>query len=140
MENKNKRKKKLLKDPLQHKLLLVIFLSAIIPAAIVTILLYYLIFNLLAWQLGIPEAIAYHLLPVAKRVTIIIVIALPVVLACIWIFSVGLSHKIVGPLYRIEQEIELRISGQEQSPIKVRQDDEFSSLVKVINKLIRKNS
>lgn len=134
----NRRRKKLVRNSAQTKLLLLIFGSAVIPAGIAVFCLYYLIFNLLAWQIGIPEAIAYNLLPVARRVNLIILIAIPITLAVIWIIALELSHRLVGPLRRLERELDERISGQKDTPIKLRKKDVLEPLVDRINKLISK--
>ncbi len=89
---KSKRRKKYLGTSFQKKLLLLIFASAVVPALFVAVCLYYLIFNLLSWQIGIPEAIAYNVLPVAKRVSTIIFIALPIMFFVIW----GLFGNLIG--------------------------------------------
>lgn len=115
-----------------------IFTSAVIPASIAVLSLYYLIFNLLAWQIGIPEAIAYNLIPVIKKINLIILISLPVVFLLIWIIALELSHRISGPLFRLERELDERIAGRGHGPIRLRRNDELRALVERINKLISK--
>jgi nitrate/nitrite-specific signal transduction histidine kinase len=100
--------------------------------------LYYLIFTLLAWQIGIPESIAYNLMTVVWKVTLIILVGLPVLLALIWFVALELSHRIVGPLFRVERELDAIVAGEKRGPIKTREKDEFKSLVDKINKLIDK--
>lgn len=133
---KNKRKTKLLNVPFQKKVLFLIFLSAVIPTAIVAVCLYYLIFNMLAWQIGIPEAIAYNLMPVVRKVNFILLVSLPISLLVIWLIALELSHRIAGPLYRLERELEEVLSGKKHEPIKVRSKDELKSLVDKINKFL----
>ena len=135
---KNKRKKKYMGTSFQKKLLLLIFASAVIPTSIVGIALYYLIFNLLAWQIGIPEAIAYNLIPVLRKINLIILISLPVVFLLIWFIALELSHRISGPLFRLERELDERIAGKGQGHIRLRPKDELRVLVDKINKLINK--
>ncbi|MBM3253266.1 MAG: hypothetical protein FJZ16_03310, partial [Candidatus Omnitrophica bacterium] len=125
----NKRKRKFIGTALQKKLLVLIFLSAVIPATIIGISLYYLIFNLLAWQIGIPEAVAYNLFPVVRKVNLILFITLPVSLISIWFIALELSNRIAGPIQRVEKELDNRISGQKSGPISVRQKDEIRLLV-----------
>ncbi len=135
---KNKRKKKFIGTSLQKKILILVIASALIPAGIVATCLYYLIFNMLAWQLGIPEAIAYNLIPVLKKINLIILTAMPVILLIIWIIALELSHRIAGPLSRIERELDSRLSGEASGPIKLRKKDEFRLLADKINKLMAK--
>ena len=134
--NLNKRKARFIGTALQNKTLLIVFVAALVPAAIIALCLYYLIFNMLAWQIGIPEAIAYNLVPVARRVNLIILIALPITLFVIWFIALELSHRIAGPLYRLEKELNERIDGKKSGPIQLREKDELKELADKINKLI----
>lgn len=132
----NRRRVKYLGTPIQKKLLFFICIAALVPAGIVAVCLYYLIFNLLAGELAIPEAIAYTLLPVAKRVNLIIFVSLPTVLIVIWLMALEFSNRIAGPLYRIEKELDQRISGEKKGAIKLRRKDEMKDLVDKINKIL----
>lgn len=136
---KNQRRTKIIHDSFQKHLLIFIISSALIPALIVGVCLYYLIFNLLANQIGIPEIIAYNLLPVLYKVNSIILIAIPVILAIIWFVAVELSHRVAGPLYRIEKELDARIKGEKCGPIVLRKNDELKPLAARINKLCHKD-
>ncbi|MFC1807720.1 hypothetical protein ACFL0T_05055 [Candidatus Omnitrophota bacterium] len=136
MSQNNKRRAKIINSALQRKLLLLVFFAAVIPASIVTICLYYVIFNMLARQLGIPEAIAYNLLPVARKVNMIIIVSLPISLIVIWFIALELSHRIAGPIYRLEKELDDRIEGKKSGPVNLRAKDELKSLVEKINRLL----
>jgi methyl-accepting chemotaxis protein len=136
--NFNMRKAKFINTPIQNKTLMLVFFAAVAPMAIVSICLYYLIFNMLAWQLGIPEIIAYNLVPVARKVNIILLISLPVVLFFIWLIALELSNRIAGPVYRLEKELDSRIDGKQTGPIKLRERDELKVLADKINKLMGK--
>ena len=134
----NKRKGKFVGTSLQSKTLMLVFAAAIVPTAIVATCLYYLIFNTLAWQLGIPEAVAYNLVPVARKVNLILLIALPITLFVIWFMALELSHNIAGPVNRLEKELDDIIKGQKKGPIVLREKDEFRNLADKINRLICK--
>lgn len=134
----NKRKKKFLGTVFQKKLLFLVFAAAIIPAVLVAVCMYYLIFHLLAWQLVFPEAIAYNLMPVLQKVNLILLVSVPLSIFIIWMAALELSHKIAGPLYRMEKELDERIAGIKAGPIKLRKGDEFQLLVDKMNKLISK--
>ncbi len=132
----NKRKRKYLGTALQNKLLILIFVSAVLPAAIIGICMYYLIFSMLALQMAIPELIAYNLMPVLHKVNLIVGVAVPVLLVLIWLAAMEVSHRIVGPVFRMERELDERIAGVKSGPIQLRKSDEFKSLAEKINKLI----
>lgn len=137
---RNKRKRKFIGTPLQKKLLFLIFVSSIVPAAIVAACLYYLIFNLLVWQIGIPEIIGYNIIPVARKVNLILLVSVPAVLLLIWLIALELSHRITGPILRLEKELDARITGEKSGHIVLRKNDEFKPLAERINKLISKYS
>ena len=93
---------------------------------------------MLALQMVFPEAIAYNVMPVLDKINIIIAIALPLSLFLIWIIALELSHRIAGPLYRMEKELDERINGHKHGPIRLREKDEFKLLADKFNKLICK--
>ena len=137
MQN-NKRKRKYLGTGLQKKLLFLILASAVLPALVVGVCLYYLIFTMAALQMAIPELIAYNLMPVLHKVNLIIGIAVPLLLLSIWLIALEVSHRIVGPVFRMERELDERIAGTKSGPINLRKNDEFKALAEKINKLICK--
>jgi len=136
--NFNMRKVKFINTPVQNKTLILVFIAAVVPMAIVSICLYYIIFNMLAWQLGIPEIIAYNLVPVARKVNMIMLVSLPVALFIIWLAALELSHRIAGPVYRLEKELSDRLDGKKTGPIQLREKDELRTLADKINKLIER--
>lgn len=137
---RNKRKKRLLGTPIQTKLLILIFASATIPTAITVGVLYYLILSLLDWQLGASVAFSAHLIFIAKQIHFIFFMTLPLFFLLLWLVSLELSNRIAGPLYRLERELDARISGAAHGEIRLRAKDELRELVKKINKLIEKNN
>ncbi|MFC1675411.1 hypothetical protein ACFL1K_05975 [Candidatus Omnitrophota bacterium] len=134
----NKRSKKYLGTSFQKRLLILVFVSSAVPALIVAMCMYYMIFNLFARQLFIPEVIAFHLMPVLKQVTAVIIIVLPAALFLIWIYALNLSHRISGPVLRLERELHERITGIKSGPIELREEDELKSVSIKLNRLLRK--
>jgi sensor histidine kinase YesM len=51
-------------------------------------------------------------------------------------FSVIFSHRIAGPLYRLEQTLDKIIQGDHAESIQLRKGDELEELAEKINKLI----
>ena len=137
MQN-NKRRKIYLGTTFEKKMLFLVFASAVVPAIIIAACMYYLIFNMMAWQIAFPEAIAGILMPVLSRVNLILAIFLPLALLVIWFAALILSHRIAGPLYRIEKDLDARIAGSAHGPIRLRRKDEFKLLVEKLNKVICK--
>jgi len=136
---KNNKRKKFFANKLHKEIFFVVFFASILPAAIVTVLLYYLIFGIVANQLGIPEAIAYNIIPAAKKVTTILAVSVPVSILIILISALKISHKIVGPFDRITRELDENLKGKRKGHIILRKKDKFRPLVDRINKLLDKN-
>lgn len=132
----NKRRKRYLGTVFQRKLLFLVFAAASIPTLIIGVCLYYLIFHMLAGQIMVPEAIAFNLIPVFHKVNVVIAVSIPILLLIFWVSALELSHRVAGPLYRMEKELDEVIAGNKREPIKLRKNDEFQTLVSKINKLI----
>lgn len=134
--NKNNKRKRAFANNLHKEIFWLVFIAALVPAAIVTALLYYLIFNITAEQMVIPEAIAYNLIPAAKKVIAILLFSAPACIVAILFFAYKISHRIIGPFDRIVNELDKRAEGREKGPILIRKNDKFKPLVDKINKLL----
>ena len=115
---------------------LLIFLAAFLPASVVAVTLYYLIFGITAEQFGIPEAIAYNIIPASRKVTTILAFAAPGTILIILLIAHKITHRIVGPFDRIVRELDECIKGKKKDHIVVRKGDRFRPLVDKINKLL----
>jgi methyl-accepting chemotaxis protein len=123
--------------PLQFRFLVIILISMFVPLVLAGGCLYYLIFTLLAEQLGIPESIAYNLFPVIKKINLILAAAIPPVAVFLLLWGVFLSHKFIGPLVRLEKEIDkIASSGDRHKRIRVRRTDVIKPIVDAINRLM----
>jgi len=91
---------------------------------------------MIATQFGFPEVIAYHIIPAAKKVTIILLISAPAAIASIIFFAYKITHKIIGPFDRILRELDELLENRKKGPIIVRKTDKFWPLVERINKLL----
>ncbi|MBN1872116.1 MAG: methyl-accepting chemotaxis protein [Candidatus Omnitrophica bacterium] len=123
---------------LERHYLRLIALAIILPTVIVGSCMYYVIFNLMAEQLGIPEVISYHLLPVVEKVNIVLIISLPVIFLVL--FSIGriIARNLVGPIERLENELELIIKNRSTERLRVRENDRLRRLVEDVNTLLER--
>lgn len=137
MSEKNKRKK-IFANKIHMEIFLLVFLASVLPATIVAIALYYLIFGITADQLAIPEAIAYHILPAARKVVIILLFSAPISILILLFLVYKITHRIIGPFDRIVRELDEYADGKRRDPIIVRKGDKFEILVEKINKLLNK--
>ncbi len=132
-----RRKKIFANKHVQLKYLLLLIVSMVVPLLFAIGCLYYLIFTLVAEQLGIPESIAYNLFPVVKKINAILTIGLPpLFLLLIW-WGTVLSHRFAGPLQRIEKELhKITHSGDYSHRIRLRKNDDVKPIADAINKLL----
>ena len=132
------RRRKIFTDKrVQLKYLVLLIISMAVPVLFAVGCLYYMIFTLVAEQLGIPESIAYNLFPVVKKVNTILAIGLPpLFLLLIW-WGTILSHRFAGPLQRLERDIhKITHSGDYSYKIHLRKSDDVKPIADAINKLL----
>ena len=134
----NRRKTLFVRHSTQRDYLKIVILAMAAPTLLVTICLYYLIWQTVAHELAIPELIAQALFPAFRRVNQVIVIGIPIVFSLIIFFALRLSHRLAGPLERIEKELETMIqTGDFSKPIRIRPRDQVHYLVDRINQALR---
>jgi len=133
------RRKKFFANPMHRQTFMLVLMAALIPAIIVTICLYYLIFGIASAEAGFPEAIGSIIMPAAKQVTAILLLTAPLIITIILIFAYKITHRIVGPFDRIVYELDAHIKDRRKSgPIRIRKSDKFHELVEKINHLLDK--
>lgn len=132
-----RRKKILANRRVQLKYLILLVISMIIPLLFAIGCLYYLVFTIMAEQLGIPESIAYNLFPVIKKVNAILAVGLPpLFLLLIW-WGTVLSHRFAGPLERVERELhKITATGDYSHRIRLRKSDDIKPIADSVNKLL----
>ena len=139
MRKKFLRTKYLTGSHIQMKYLGLLMVSMVVPLIFVGGCLYYLIFNIMADQIGIPEYIARNMLPVISKVNLILLIGVPPLFALLMLWGVVLSHRFAGPVERLEGELK-KVTDDEQYShrIKVRKSDDMKPIVDSINGLLGK--
>ena len=136
-ENKrNKHRKQFFANTMHRELFWLVFVAAVLPALLTAVSLYYLIFNITAEQLIIPEAVYANVIPAAKKVAVILLTTLPACLIALMALAHRITHRIVGPFDRIVRELDECIEGKRKGPIILRRNDRFQPLVEKINTLI----
>jgi methyl-accepting chemotaxis protein len=123
--------------PTQLRYLILLMISMLAPLIFVGGCLYYLIFTILAEQLGIPESIAYNLFPVIKKINLILAFGVPPLVLLLLGWGVLLSHRFVGPLERLEKEIDrVARSGDYTKRLRVRKKDDIRAVAEAVNRLL----
>ncbi|PIU42034.1 MAG: hypothetical protein COS99_02270 [Candidatus Omnitrophica bacterium CG07_land_8_20_14_0_80_42_15] len=130
----SKRKQYLIasKFQLKYTALVVVFMFLIAWLAGYTI--YYTVFGLLGEKLAnvYPQG---RLALIFKTVNIVLLIRVALLIPFVVMISIILSHRIAGPVYRMERYINEVSSGDLSSILKLRKRDEFKSLAEAINKM-----
>ncbi|MFH1380640.1 MAG: HAMP domain-containing protein [Candidatus Omnitrophota bacterium] len=126
------------KNPLQFKYLTLIMASIIIPLFFVAGCLYYLIFQIMAEQLAIPEFIAQNLLPVLHKINLLLIIGLPPIIILLFIWGASLTHRMIGPLERLENDLKKISKGDYSVRLQLRKNDDLKPIASVLNDIIEK--
>lgn len=131
------RKFYLVNNRLELRYLRLLVLALILPTLTVGACLYYLIFYLLARQIGIPEAVSEQLLPVVGRLNIFLSISIPALFVILLSVGIFLSRRLAGPIKRLETELDEIITGNLVSKrLKLRIDDELKPMIDSVNLLL----
>ena len=124
---------------IQLKYLGLLMVSMFIPLIFLGGCLYYLIFTIMAEQLGIPEYIAYNLTPVIKKMNFILLVGIPPLFLLLLLWGIILSHRFAGPIERLEKELKkMGEDGDHSRRIRLRKHDDIRPIAEAINKLMEK--
>lgn len=124
---------------IQLRYLTLLMISMVVPLVFAIACLYYLIFTIMAEQLGIPEYIAYNLGPVVNKINMILLIGLPILFILLIMWGIIVSHRFAGPMERVEKELK-RITehGDYKTRLRLRKHDDMRPIADAINKLLDK--
>ncbi|HOW36512.1 MAG TPA: hypothetical protein PL155_08885 [Candidatus Omnitrophota bacterium] len=135
MKNEQKRKKFFLANEFQKEILMPALVTNIILILVVTLLLFYLIIDLLSQTTGLQRLVT----PEQARVAGIFIFG--IVLFCSFIlvhWCYKVSNRFAGPLGRVTRELQEIIDGKrDRSPIIVRSDDYLADLISKVNILLK---
>lgn len=137
MRTKFLRTKYLTGSRIQLHYLLLLMVSIIVPLIFSAACLYYLIFKIMAEQLGIPEYIAINLFPVIQKINMILLIGVPPLFLILVLWGIFLSHRFAGPIERLQKELRRMAAHHDyKSRIRLRKDDDLRPIADVINELL----
>ena len=117
---------------------LIIFLSIVTPTLMVAAILYLLLVGMSPEQLAMISYIAQNVFPVVRALTAIFLMLVLASIAFIVLLAYKVTHRIVGPLERVERELDENLDGGRQGHIIVREKDTLWPLVGKINRLLDK--
>ncbi|PLX15305.1 MAG: hypothetical protein C0601_13390 [Candidatus Muiribacterium halophilum] len=133
MAEKNFRRKIfLIKRGLQFRYMFSVVMIMLISALIVGWSIYYSIWS----KIADPASFQYaELDTIWTNVNMLLFIRVPILVVFVSLFSLILSHKIAGPVYRFEQSSKKIANGDLSLRIKLRQGDELTELADIFNKM-----
>ena len=136
MQPEQKRKNYVIANEFQREILMPALIANTILILVVTILLFYIILDLVAKATGAPRFIDAQQARIAGMVIFGIVLFSSTILIT-WCYRV--SHRFAGPLVRINRELQAIIDGKRgRDPITLRKNDYLKDLVDKINEVIKK--
>ena len=109
-----------------------------VPLVLLMSGLYYLIYYSVFTQMLIPEAVVTTLLPAMKKVNFVVAIFVPIALFMLLRAALIYSNRIIGPIPRLERELDKILAGDHTVRIKTRDNDELKHFVEKINMLVEK--
>ncbi len=127
-----------LNHPLQMKFLFVVIVAMLFPMLVFGFCLYKLVLNLLARQMAFPEAINANIMPVIEKVNALLIIIVPFMTAVVLWLAVGISHRFVGPIERIEKDLDQILGGDKAHRIRIREKDDLKAIALKINTLLER--
>ncbi|MDD5136378.1 MAG: hypothetical protein PHN63_03410 [Candidatus Omnitrophica bacterium] len=122
---------------IQLHYLALLMISIIVPLVFSIACLYYLVFKIMAEQLGIPEYIALNLFPVIHKINMILLVGMPPLFLILILWGIVLSHRFPGPIERLQRELKKIAHSRDYSiRLRVRKGDDIKPIADGINELL----
>lgn len=113
--------------------------AGLVAGSLAVLLLFTGLHGLFVAQMVLPEDISEQVRPVLAQSTHRVFLVGVIYIAVVTLAAVFLSHRTVGPLGRLEDDLnKLTESKESLEPIKIREGDELEGLVTAINRLIER--
>jgi signal transduction histidine kinase len=133
---KARRRQYLVNRPVQFRYMGLVGIPLMILLAGLYYLIYYAVFN----EMLIPEAVTATLLPAMKKVNLIAAVALPFIFFIILKRALVYSNRIIGPIPRLERELDKVIGGDYSVRIRTRDTDELNGFITKVNLILERLS
>ena len=137
----NRRKSFLIYPKFQLGFIIKMFIMALFNSLVIVTCMRFFFKDLLKKAmeegLGVESPLVQFIQGQYDQFFIITLISVVVSSLLITIFGVFISHRIAGPLYRLQQDIEQMVSTKEYKTIFFRKGDHFQELRLSVNKLIK---
>lgn len=135
--SKFKRKQYIIARGFQFRYAGVILALMMVISIVAAYTTYYTSLTLLGEKLAnvYPQGRLVYLL---KQVHFTLLVRLFMIMPVIFLFSIWLSHRIAGPIYRMKQFLSNVASGDLKSRLMLRKNDELKDMADAINKMVFK--
>ena len=128
-------KRKIRNYLLSKDLQLRITLKFVVPALFLSVLSGLVVF-LIVWPL-LSEFAPDNLIKQFQTIMVIGLFLCSIGIIClVTALGIVVTHRVAGPIYRIEQDLKRLLQGEKIEPIHIRRRDEFQELVDIINQVI----
>ncbi|MFH2137217.1 MAG: methyl-accepting chemotaxis protein [Candidatus Omnitrophota bacterium] len=129
------RRRFLIQKKLQFKYMLMVLFTIIAVTGAIVLTVYFTHWSLLTKQLAsVPGKEA--LPEVFQKINMILLFEIPIALIIAAFASVFVSHKVAGPVYRLEQVANKMAKGDLTNYLRLRKDDELKNLGTAFNSVI----
>lgn len=129
------RKRILIGRKLQFKYVSVILISVLVSCALIVLTVYFSCWSLLA-EKNTNDQTAAIIGNILDNINILLLFELPIVLVIAGLIGLIISHKIAGPVYRLEKVARDVSRGDLTSNVNLRRDDELKNLSDAFNSVI----
>jgi len=129
---KRKRRRYFVNNTFQYRYIAVV----IVPLIILMAGLYYIMYYSMFTHMLIPEAVAATLLPAMKKVNFVLLATLPVTLFLIIRAALVDSNRVVGPVSRLERELDMILAGNRSVRLNIRANDDLKPIVDRMNRVL----
>lgn len=130
-------KRKIRNYLISKNLQLRITLKFVVPALFLSVLSGLVVF-LIVWPL-LSEFVPDNQIKQFQTITVIGLFLCSIGIIClITALGIVITHRIAGPIYRIEQDLKRLLQGEKIESIHIRDGDEFQEFVDIINQVIER--
>jgi len=129
---KRKRRRYFVNNTFQCRYIAVV----IVPLIILMAGLYYIMYYSMFTHMLIPEAATATLLPAMKKVNFVLLVTLPVTLFLIIRAALVDSNRVVGPVSRLERELDMILAGDRSVRLNIRAKDDLKPIIDRMNRVL----
>ncbi len=133
---KRKRLRLIVEPRSQYKLIFLSLMSSLAPSLFIFINLYFIIHSAMLEAKLESSHIYSTIIFLEEKILAVLIIGYILLSSVLIYWTTLVIHRIVGPIYRLEKDLDRIIKGEKLNRICFRKNDYFHGLADKINKLI----